>query len=123
VNLELYPEEAPMPESESDGHGMTPLELLALSPLQRLIVRLLLRAGELPYATLVSAAQEQGRAAEAEALDAALRFLCDQQWVALGADPSGPTYRVNVRQRPPNRGRTEIWRRVDLGGDGDDGAR
>jgi len=98
-------------ERQGRGTGISILDMEALPPALRKIMRLLLRETEMTHGELyeaVAGMPEADRLSQAE-LDTVLATLSQQQWLLRVDD----TYRVNHRRKARSTLREDIWDALD----------
>jgi hypothetical protein len=102
-------------EDRGNEGGISPLDLAALPPRLRKIMRLMLREVEMTYNQL---REETAKMPEADRLNdvelkEALDSLTKQSWlIALGQEEL-VTYRVNLRRKGPSSLAAGIWATLD----------
>jgi hypothetical protein len=100
------------------------LDIAELPPVQRKIMRLVLRRVEMTYSDLCAAvdAMPEGDRLSRTELDEGLEVLKTNRWVVTGEKDHLSTYKVNLRrnssdEQPSKIERTSIWDSLSLGDD------
>jgi hypothetical protein len=98
-------------EDKSQDGGITALDLVALPPPLRNIMRLMLRRLNMTYPNLceaVDAMPEKQRMSRKE-LDNALNTLTKQFWLVRMGEGEEATYKVNLRRKAGSKLKSNIW--------------
>lgn len=101
--------------SDDSSGGISPIELAKLPPVQRQLMRLLLRELEMSEATLreeVSGWGEDKRPTEPE-LDEALKDMIQDGWVIKMGEGAVITYKANLRRKAPSTLAKTLWASLD----------
>lgn len=101
-------------DKQQEG-GITPLDLVALPPSLRKIMRLMLRELSMSYPRVceaMDALPEADRLARDE-LDAALSNLTEQFWLIRIGEKEKAIYKVNLRRREGSKLAAGIWSALD----------
>lgn len=102
-------------EDRANEGGISPLDLAALPPRLRKIMRLMLREVEMTYSQL---REETAKMAEADRLNdaelkEALESLTKQSWLIELGQEELITYKVNLRRKGPSSLSAGIWATLD----------
>jgi len=98
-------------DDKSQEGGISPIDIAALPPALRRIMRLMLRELEMNRAGLLEAIQamdEAERLSEQE-LDDALAELSKQQWLIRFGEGERASYKVNLRRKAGSTLSSSIW--------------
>jgi predicted transcriptional regulator len=95
-------------EIEAQEGGISPLDLAALPPLLRKIMRYLLREYELTYAEILEWAEDLSDAERAE-LDPALDELTRQFWLIRRGEGERVRYQANLRRKAGSKLAQGVW--------------
>ncbi|MFO7583619.1 MAG: hypothetical protein R6W69_02735 [Anaerolineales bacterium] len=95
-------------EIETQEGGISPLDLAALPPLLRKIMRYLLREYELTYAEIQEWAEDLSDAERAE-LDPALDELTRQFWLIRRGEGERVRYQANLRRKAGSKLAQGVW--------------
>jgi hypothetical protein len=101
-------------DKQAEG-GITPLDLAALPPSLRKIMRLMLRELSMSYPRMcevMDAMPEADRLPRAE-LDSALSELTDQFWLIRIGEKEKAIYKVNLRRKEGSKLAAGIWSALD----------
>jgi hypothetical protein len=101
-------------DKQAEG-GITPLDLAALPPSLRKIMRLMLRELSMSYPRMcevMDAMPEADRLPRAE-LDSALSELTEQFWLIRIGEKEKAIYKVNLRRREGSKLASGIWSALD----------
>ncbi|HMA37597.1 MAG TPA: hypothetical protein VKY74_24295 [Chloroflexia bacterium] len=111
VNQRAGPDDDP----EQDA-GVSGLKLMELPPVQRKIMRLLLRKTQLSDGDLRTAlaALAEGEPPPREECDAALAALRDQGWLQQTGEAEAATYRAQRFRKTAKAGMSRIYETLDL---------
>lgn len=102
-------------EIESQEGGISPLDLAALPPLMRKIMRYMLREYELFYPEICEWAKdlpEAERPSQAE-LDEALQMLTKQFWLIKRGEGERVRYQANLRHKSGSKLAQGVWSALD----------
>jgi hypothetical protein len=110
-------------EDRAKEGGISPLDLAALPPRLRKIMRLMLREIEMTHAQLQEATAEMAEADrlnEAELIEA-LANLTKQSWLIKLGQEDLTTYKVNLKRKGPSSLSSGIWATLEdkMAGDKD----
>jgi hypothetical protein len=100
---------------QSDSGGISPIELAKLPPVQRQLMRLLLRELEMTDKTLresIAEMPEDKRPSESD-LDMALKELAREGWVIKMGEGDKITYKANIRRKAPSTLAKSLWSALD----------
>jgi hypothetical protein len=101
-------------DKQKEG-GITPLDLVALPPSLRKIMRLMLRELSMSYPRMcevMDALPEADRLSRAD-LDSALLELTDQFWLIRIGEKEKAIYKVNLRRKEGSKLASGIWSALD----------
>jgi len=102
-------------ELEAQKDGISPLDLAALPPLMRKIMRYLLREYEMLYSEICQWAKElpeEERPSQAD-LDQALETLSKQFWLINRGEGERVRYQANLRRKAGSRLEQSAWNSLD----------
>jgi hypothetical protein len=102
-------------EVESQGEGISPLDLAALPPLLRKIMRYLLREYELLYSEIcewAASLPDDERPSQVE-LDQALDVLSRQFWLIKRGEGARVRYQTNLRRKAGSKLADGVWSALD----------
>ena len=102
-------------EVESQKDGISPLDLAALPPLMRKIMRYLLREYEMLYSEICQWAKElpeEERPSQAD-LDQALEVLSKQFWLIKRGEGERVRYQANLRRKAGSKLGLGAWNALD----------
>jgi hypothetical protein len=102
-------------DGESSNEGISPLDLAALPPLLRKIMRYLLREYELLYTEICEWAAElpeEERPSRAD-LDQALETLSKQFWLIKRGEGARVRYQANLRRKAGSKLAEGVWNVLD----------
>jgi hypothetical protein len=102
-------------EVESQKDGISPLDLAALPPLLRKIMRYMLREYEMLYSEICQWAKElpeEERPSQAE-LDQALEMLSKQFWLIKRGEGERVRYQANLRRKAGSKLAQGAWNVLD----------
>jgi hypothetical protein len=102
-------------EVESQKDGISPLDLAALPPLLRKIMRYMLREYEMLYSEICQWAKElpeEERPSQAE-LDQALEMLSKQFWLIKRGEGERTRYQANLRRKAGSKLAQGAWNVLD----------
>ena len=102
-------------EVEAQEGGISPLDLAALPPLLRKIMRYMLREYEMLYSEICEWAQElpeADRPAQAD-LDASLEILTKQFWLIRRGEGERVRYQANLRRKAGSKLAQGVWTALD----------
>jgi hypothetical protein len=102
-------------EIEEQASGISPLDLAALPPLLRKIMRYMLREYELLYSEIcewVAELPEAERPSQAE-LDSALDLLTRQFWLIRRGEGQRVRYQANLRRKAGSKLAQGVWSALD----------
>ncbi len=102
-------------EVEAQSEGISPLDLAALPPLLRKIMRYMLREYELFYSEIcdwVANLPEKERPSQAD-LDQALDVLSKQFWLIKRGEGERLRYQANLRRKPGSKLAAGVWSTLD----------
>jgi hypothetical protein len=100
---------------EAQSEGISPLDLAALPPLLRKIMRYMLREYELLYSEIcqwVAELPESERPSQAE-LDQALEVLSKQFWLIKRGEGERVRYQANLRRKGGSKLAAGVWNVLD----------
>jgi hypothetical protein len=100
---------------QSDSGGISPIELAKLPPVQRMLMRLLLRELEMTEVAVRAAVSEQPadkRPSNAD-LEEALKELAREGWVIKMGEGAVITYKANIRRKAPSTLAKSLWSALD----------
>jgi len=100
---------------ETQSEGISPLDLAALPPLLRKIMRYMLREYELLYSEIcewVAGLPEEERPGQAE-LDQALEVLSKQFWLIKRGEGARVRYQANLRRKAGSKLAAGVWNVLD----------
>jgi hypothetical protein len=102
-------------ENKQGEGGITALDLAALPPALRKIMRLMLRELQLDYGQLTAAmaALPDAERLLAKDLDAALEVLTTQAWLVRIGNAEKAIYKVNLRRKAGSGLTSGIWNDLD----------
>jgi hypothetical protein len=102
-------------DDKSGEGGISALDIAALPPALRKIMRLMLREMEIGYAALAESMQSlpEGDRLSPQELDESLHLLTDQQWLIRLGEGERATYKVNLRRKPGSTLAGDIWGTLD----------
>jgi hypothetical protein len=100
---------------DDSSKGPSPIELASLPPVQRTIMRMLLRELEMTDAALrqTMAEQPEDKRPSGPDLDEALKELIRDGWVIRMGEGQIITYKTNLRRRAPSTLAKSIWSALD----------
>lgn len=102
-------------EVEAQEGGISPLDLAALPPLLRKIMRYMLREYEMLYSEICEWAQElpeADRPTQAD-LDASLEILTKQFWLIRRGEGERVRYQANLRRKAGSKLAQGVWTALD----------
>jgi hypothetical protein len=102
-------------EVEAQEGGISPLDLAALPPLLRKIMRYMLREYEMLYSEICEWAQElpeADRPTQAD-LDAGLEILTKQFWLIRRGEGERVRYQANLRRKAGSKLAQGVWTALD----------
>lgn len=100
---------------QSDSGGISPIELAKLPPVQRLLMRLLLRELEMTETAVreAMAAQPADKRPTDPELEEALKELQREGWVIKLGEGAVVTYKANIRRKAPSTLAKSLWSALD----------
>ena len=100
---------------ESPQGGISPVQIASLPPVERKIIRLLLRELELTHAAILEALRSlpEGERPTHDEAESALNNLAKESWVIRMGDGEGRRYEPNLRRKPPSTLGKAVWSRLD----------
>lgn len=100
---------------QNDSGGISPIELAKLPPVQRLLMRMLLRELEMSDKAVREAMAQQpaDKQPSDEELAEALKELQREGWVIKMGEGSVITYRANIRRKAPSTLAKSLWSALD----------
>ncbi|MCQ3936127.1 MAG: hypothetical protein DPW18_03650 [Chloroflexi bacterium] len=101
-------------DKQKEG-GITPLDLAALPPALRKIMRLMLRELQMNYPRLceVMDAMPEAERLSRDELDSALANLTEQFWLIRIGEGAKAVYKVNLRRKEGSKLAAGIWSALD----------
>lgn len=98
-------------QQEQQGEGLSPMEIAKLPPLQRQLVRLLLRELEMtePDIREAMAGLPEDKRPTDEELSTALKDMAADGWVIRMGEGDVVTYRANLKRKAPSKLAKSIW--------------
>jgi hypothetical protein len=102
-------------EIEAQSEGISPLDLAALPPLLRKVMRYMLREYELLYSEIcawVAELPKEERPSQAE-LDQALDVLSKQFWLIKRGEGEKVRYQANLRRKAGSKLAAGVWNVLD----------
>ncbi|MCG2786314.1 MAG: hypothetical protein L6461_14550 [Anaerolineae bacterium] len=102
-------------EVEAQEGGISPLDLAALPPLLRKIMRYMLREYEMLYSEICEWAQELPEAERPTRadLDASLEILTKQFWLIRRGEGERVRYQANLRRKAGSKLAQGVWTALD----------
>lgn len=102
-------------EVEAQEGGISPLDLAALPPLLRKIMRYMLREYEMLYSEICEWAQELPEAERPTQtdLDASLEILTKQFWLIRRGEGERVRYQANLRRKAGSKLAQGVWSALD----------
>jgi hypothetical protein len=102
-------------EVEAQEGGISPLDLAALPPLLRKILRYMLREYEMLYSEICEWAQELPEAERPTRadLDAGLEILTKQFWLIRRGEGERVRYQANLRRKAGSKLAQSVWSALD----------
>ncbi|PKN91563.1 MAG: hypothetical protein CVU44_18445 [Chloroflexi bacterium HGW-Chloroflexi-6] len=102
-------------EIESRDDGISPLDLAALPPLLRKIMRYMLREYELMYSEILEWVEDLPEAERPSIadLDAALQILTKQFWLIRRGEGERVRYQANLRRKAGSKLAQGVWNVLD----------
>ena len=102
-------------EVEAQEGGISPLDLAALPPLLRKIMRYMLREYEMLYSEICEWAQELPEAERPTRadLDAGLEILTKQFWLIRRGEGERVRYQANLRRKAGSKLAQGVWSALD----------
>lgn len=100
---------------QDDSGGISPMDLAKLPPVQRQIMRLLLRELDMKDSEVRQAfadMPEDKRPAQAD-LEDALKELSREGWIIRMGEGDNISYRANIKRKPPSTLAKSIWASLD----------
>ncbi len=98
-------------QQQDQGEGLSPLEIAKLPPLQRQLIRLLLRELDMTEQAVweVMADLPDDKRPTPEELAAALKDMTTDGWLIRMGEGDVVTYRANLRRKAPSKLSKSIW--------------
>jgi hypothetical protein len=96
---------------DSGSEGLSPIQIASLPPIERKIVRMLLRELEMVHEGIWEALQKQpeGERPTREEMEAAMENLANEGWVIRMGEGDNRKYEPNMRRKAPSTLAKAIW--------------
>jgi hypothetical protein len=102
-------------DQNDSGGGISPIELAKLPPVQRQLMRLLLRELEMTDVVLhqnIAEMPEDKRPSNAD-LESSLKELIREGWIIKMGEGDTITYKANIRRKAPSTLAKSLWSALD----------